>query len=137
GAEQARRKGARTDGGRAAFLRPLAGRGGAGSWRAVRTVAGSSGGAGGWPAAGGRQFLRRLREVLRGVDGPPVGALRDREAGQAALPRQVRERGALVVAALRQQVGEPGGEDVDARVDLERRRRGLDEVRDVAEAVRL
>src|SRR5690606_32523944 len=51
----------------------------------------------GWSAAVGRQFLRRLREVLRGVDGPPVGALRDREAGQAALPRQVRERGALVV----------------------------------------
>src|SRR5690606_848794 len=75
GAEQARRKGARTDGVRAPFRRAVPCRG-AGSWRAVRTVAGSSGGAGGWSAAVGRQFLRRLREVLRGVDGPPVGALR-------------------------------------------------------------
>lgn len=55
-----------------------------------------------------RQFLRCLREVLGGVDGAPVGTLGNREAGQAALAGQVRERGALVVAALGEQVGEPG-----------------------------
>ncbi|BFO22614.1 hypothetical protein SHKM778_90020 [Streptomyces sp. KM77-8] len=59
-------------------------------------------------AALGREFLRGLRQVLHGVDRPPVGALRDRETGQPPLAREMRERGALVVAALREEAGELG-----------------------------
>lgn len=55
-----------------------------------------------------RQLLGGLCEVLRRVDGAPVGALRDRVAGQAAFAGQARERGALVVAEVGQQGGELG-----------------------------
>ena len=50
-----------------------------------------------------RKLLGGLGEVLRGVDRPPVRALRQREAGQPPLAGQPRERRALVVAAVRQQ----------------------------------
>src|SRR5581483_8597773 len=67
------------------------------------------------------QLPCRLRQILRRVDGPPVRAVRQREAGQAAFAGQAGEGRALVVAALRQQLPEAGREDIDAGVDQIRR----------------
>ena len=99
-------------------------------WRRTREAVGRG-------AQCAAQLLGRLGEVLGGVDGAPVGALRERETRQPAFAGEAGEGRALVVAAVGQQVREGGGEDVDAGVDQIRRGRRLDEVQHVPERVGL
>ncbi len=81
------------------------------------------------------QLLGGLGEVLGGVDGPPVGALRQREAGRGGV--RARGGGRWCARGRRARGAGRGSprEDVHTRVDEVGRGRRLDEVGDVAEGV--